>query len=104
GDLAVEVVEEHPQRRLGLPRARVQLGSARRADAREVAAERLDDVSARGREAQGAFSSCLRIRSRHRHQLYPVAAMNTTTAATTPLTTLPPVATTTPKRIRAIPP
>ena len=31
-DLGVEVVQQHPQRRLGLPRARVQLRPARRAD------------------------------------------------------------------------
>ena len=30
-DLGIEVVEQHPQRRLGRPRARVQLGPARRA-------------------------------------------------------------------------
>src|SRR5207245_2439492 len=41
-DLAVEVVEEHAERRLGRPLARVQLGAARRTDRREVAAERLD--------------------------------------------------------------
>ena len=34
GDLRVEVVEEHPQRRLGLPRAGVQLRAAWRPDRR----------------------------------------------------------------------
>ena len=33
GDLGIEVVEQHPQRRLRLPRARVQLRPARRANA-----------------------------------------------------------------------
>src|SRR5687767_6946132 len=43
GDLRIEVVEQHPQRRLRLPRPRVQLRPARRANARQVAAERLDE-------------------------------------------------------------
>jgi hypothetical protein len=38
GHLGVEVVEQHPQRRLRLPRARVERRPARRADPREVAA------------------------------------------------------------------
>ena len=42
GDLGVEVVEEHSQRRLGLPGACVQRRPARRADRAQVAAERLD--------------------------------------------------------------
>ena len=41
-DLGVEVVQQHAQRRLGRPLPRVQLRAARRADAREVAAQRLD--------------------------------------------------------------
>ena len=41
--LAVEVVEEHPKRRLRLPRAGVQRLSARRADGAQIAAELLDD-------------------------------------------------------------
>ena len=42
GDLGVEVVQKHPERRLGLPRARVQLRPARRPDLAEVSAEGLD--------------------------------------------------------------
>jgi hypothetical protein len=42
GDFGVEVVEQHPQRRFGLPGARIQLAAAGRADLREVAAEGLD--------------------------------------------------------------
>src|SRR5581483_11358287 len=40
--LAVEVVEEHPQRRLRRPGTRRELAAARRADRRQVAAERVD--------------------------------------------------------------
>ena len=43
GDLGVEVVEEHPQRRLGLPGACIERGAARRPDRAQVAAERLDE-------------------------------------------------------------
>ena len=42
GDFRIEVVQEHPQRRLGLPRPGVQLASARRSDGGEIAAELLD--------------------------------------------------------------
>ena len=41
GDLRIEVVEQHAERRLGRPRSRVELGPTRRADVRKVAAERL---------------------------------------------------------------
>src|SRR4051794_31367634 len=43
--LGIEVVEEHAQRRLRRPRARVQLFPARRADRREIADKRLDEIS-----------------------------------------------------------
>ena len=38
GDFGIEVVQQHPQRRLGLPRAGVQLCPVWGADPREVAA------------------------------------------------------------------
>src|SRR4029079_1957369 len=43
GDLRIEVVAEHPQRRLLLPAAAVQLAAARRVDVCEVANQRLDE-------------------------------------------------------------
>jgi hypothetical protein len=50
GHLGVEVVEQHSQRRLRRPLARVQLGPARRADGREIATERFHALrQARGR-------------------------------------------------------
>ena len=42
GDLGVEIVQQHAQRRLRRPLARVQLRPARRADPRQIAAQRLD--------------------------------------------------------------
>ena len=42
GDLGVEVVQQHPQRRLGLPRERVQRRSPRRPHRGEVTAQSLD--------------------------------------------------------------
>jgi hypothetical protein len=51
GDLAVEVVQEHAERRFGGPRPRVQLGAARRANPSQVAAERLDGRLERPRRA-----------------------------------------------------
>src|SRR6188472_2843898 len=42
-DLAVQVVEEHPQRRLRLPAAGAQRLPAGSADRRQIAAEVLDD-------------------------------------------------------------
>ena len=53
GDLGVEVVQEHPQRRLGLPRAGVQLRAARSANPGEIPDERLD----RGIERRDAHRS-----------------------------------------------
>ena len=44
-DLRVEVVQEHPQGRLGRPGPGIQLRSARRSNRREVAAECLDRLS-----------------------------------------------------------
>ena len=49
--LGVEVVEQHPKRRLRLPRQRVQLGPARRANRRQVTAQPLDrrlDITTHG--------------------------------------------------------
>src|SRR5438046_10187802 len=43
GHLRVEVVQQHAQRSLRRPRARVQLRASRRADAREIAAQLVDD-------------------------------------------------------------
>src|SRR5438105_6597872 len=43
GHVAIEVVQQHPQRRFGRPGTRVQLGAARGANPRQVAAQRLDD-------------------------------------------------------------
>ena len=55
-DLAVEVVQEHAERRLGRPRSRVQLRPAWRADRAQVAAERLDGrVERRRRSLQSFF-------------------------------------------------
>ena len=73
GDLAVEVVEQHAQRRLGRPRARVQLRASRRADGGEVAAERLDRGVERAGRAQGCFAAS-RSRARSRHHVYAVAS------------------------------
>ena len=42
GDLGVEVVQQHPERRLALPGAGVQLRPARRPDLGEVSAQGLD--------------------------------------------------------------
>src|SRR5256886_15557193 len=43
GHLRIEVVEQHPKRRLGRPRAGEELGAARRPDRREVSAEIVDE-------------------------------------------------------------
>ena len=67
-DLRIEVVQQHSQRRLRRPRARVQLGATRRADRREIAAERLDRRVERPRGAQRCSSAC-RWRVRTRHQV-----------------------------------
>src|SRR5207244_2678431 len=54
GNLRIEVVEQHSERRLGRPGARSQLGPARCANRPEVAAERLDGC---GKRAGGAHAS-----------------------------------------------
>ena len=99
GDLGIEVVEQHPQRRLGLPRARVQRRPARRPDRREVAAQRLDRVSSvivsRSVPCRSPLPSLratpvsafsrprrARIRRANRHQLHAVATTKNTAAAT----------------------
>ena len=85
-DLGVEVVEEHAERRLGLPRAGVQRRAAGSTDRREVADEPLDDDVAHespfllvGRPfafpfPSGAPAGAARLsRCRKRNQLHPVA-------------------------------
>jgi hypothetical protein len=68
GDLRVEIVQQHSQRRLRRPRARVQLGAARRTDRREVAAERLNRLVDRPGGTQSFCSACLCC-ARKRHQV-----------------------------------
>jgi hypothetical protein len=55
GDVGVEVVEQHPERRLRLPGARMELSPARRADRREIAAELLHELLDGG-HAHGPFT------------------------------------------------
>ena len=80
GDLRIEVVEKHPQRRFGRPRSSVQLASARCADPRRIAAERVDLRVERGRRAHSRSSCSLRNASARRRfrqdrQLHSVATM-----------------------------
>jgi hypothetical protein len=61
GDLRVEVVEQHPERSLCRPRARVEVGAPRRTDPREISAERLDRGLCRlGGRHRSSVSSCSR--------------------------------------------
>ncbi len=71
-DLGIEVVEQHPQRRLGRPRPRVQRGAAGRPDRAQVAAERLDErrSSRRRRSATRAPGAA----RRRAHHVQPVAS------------------------------
>ncbi len=52
GNLGVEVVEQHAERGLGLPRARVEVGSSGRPDRRQVAAQGLHGGVTYGRDGQ----------------------------------------------------
>ena len=68
GDLGVEVVQEHPERRLRRPRPRVQLGTARRANAAQVAAQRFDGLlECADRRHDDSRSSSSRMRCRNFH-------------------------------------
>ena len=101
-DLRVEVVEQHPQRSLRRPGARVQLDPARRADAREVAAERLDRrvdrTSDRHRDPSCSRSASL---LRKRYHENAVASTKNPTAKMTARHIPPPVQYVTPRRIAA---
>src|SRR3954447_17295743 len=90
GDLAVEVVQQHAQRRFGGPGARVQLHAARRPDRRKIPAERFY----RGLEAcvnrcHSPGSSCGRLRTRH--QLQAVAPTKKAAAIAKAFANPPPV-------------
>ena len=77
GDLAVEVVEQHPQRRLRLPRACIQRQASWCADCAEVAAENLDEIlghCSSSLASTGSTASTCRARSRKRHHDHRVAA------------------------------
>ena len=91
GDVRVEVVEEHAERRLRLPGTGVQLGPARRADARQVAAERLDPLVDARRRAHGSRRLTCASRSRQRHQLHAVAPTNAAAEIPTARAMSPPV-------------
>src|SRR5918911_690010 len=91
-DLRVEVVEEHSKRRLGRPRACVQLCAARRTNARQTTAERLDQRVERARRGHVRPRSSSRSRSRQRLQLHAVATTKKNAPITTARTRLPPVA------------
>src|SRR5262249_1461368 len=85
GDLGIEVVQQHPQRRLSLPGTRVERASSRRRDASEVAAELVDariEVGHSRHEsplpvpraaARLALSRSASMRRWKRHQLHTVA-------------------------------
>ena len=83
GDLRIEIVEEHPQRRLGLPRPGAQLGAARRSDRRQIADELLDGALAHRPPSPlpalvpppvvGWSGARRESRCRNRNQLQPVA-------------------------------
>ncbi len=68
-DLAVEIVQQHPQRSLGLPGARVQRRSARRPNPGQIAGEGFDS-GVHGREVGHAiapiFSSAAAVTSPER--------------------------------------
>ena len=89
GDLRIEVVEEHPQRRLRRPRAGVQLRAARGADRREIAAEPLDRRLERAGRAHDS-GSC-RSRARSWYHVQATAAMNAPAATSSPHQMFPPV-------------
>src|SRR5439155_22998333 len=97
-DLRVEVVEQHPQRRLRRPRARVQLRAARSVDRRQVTAEGVDDSVDRPR---GAHRRRCPSRPRRLCQVHSIANMNAPTARTTAQSTRPPVTTATTMTITA---
>src|SRR5581483_1650344 len=99
GDLGVEVVEEHPERRLGRPGPRVELRAPRRVDVREVAAQRLDRRRDRSRGAHwlpASSRACSRSRWRQRHQLYAVATRKRSGAMISTVRMFPPVRAVTP--------
>src|SRR5262249_39393932 len=90
--IAIEVVEQHSERRLRLPRAGVQALPSRCANRGEVAAQRLDGCVQRPGDRHGCSFSCARSRSRHRHHEKPVATRKKAAATITARTIPPPVA------------
>ena len=103
--LAVEIVEQHAKRRLGRPRARVQFGSARRPNRRQVAAERFDARVERRRDGHDCSSPrrAARSRRRSRKNAQPLATAKKTVATMSARTVPPPVASATRTTITARP-
>src|SRR6185312_7311697 len=98
GDVAVEVVEQHAEGRFRRPRASVQRRAARRADRRQVARERLDELIGRDGNAHAMSFASSRAaaasrwsRCRRRTTLQRLAAAQTTAAITTAFSIEPPV-------------
>src|SRR5207244_3826119 len=105
GDLGVEVVEKHAQRRLRRPRPRVEIRSPRRTDAREVAAQRVDGRVESARRAHYSSSRrCAAIRLRQLRQPHRVATRKKAAANTSARPSEPPVASATITTTTAIPP
>ena len=91
GDFGVEVVEQHPQRRLGCPRLRVQCRAARCADRGEVAAERFDGrVDRRRHRHCWSSARCSRSFEWKRKIVHPVATTKKMTATAAARATPPP--------------
>src|SRR5205085_6710070 len=104
GDLGIEVVQEHPQRRFRVPGPRVQLEAARRPNPREVAAQRVDPSLRRGRDRHEPLICCStalrrassRSSRRQRTQLQLIAATKNAPATSPALYVEPPVSAATP--------
>src|SRR5262249_4079394 len=89
GDLGVEVVEQHAQRRLGGPGSGVEVVASRSADPRQVAAESLDSrVERVDRRHWPRSCSALRL---SRHHVHAFAATKKAAAANKALAKSPPV-------------
>src|SRR5688572_29910921 len=73
--LRIEVVEQHAERRFGLPRARIEGRAAGSTDGRQIADQRLDEIGAHGPlPSEGSRAEERDARCRKRNHVHPVAS------------------------------